>query len=126
MLQSALAHYIAGGGLARHIARARRQYVHRRALLLDRLGGRGDLELAALDGGLHAVIRLQPVVPAARRAVEARALGVRVVTLASYFAERTPENGLVIGYGAPTDLQLAQALDILTGLIDRRAAGLPQ
>jgi GntR family transcriptional regulator/MocR family aminotransferase len=122
VLQSALANYIAGGGLARHIARARRQYAHRRALLLERLGGRTDLQLAALDGGLHAVIRLQPEVPAGRLAEEALALGVRVVTLASYFSERTPENGLVIGYGAPADLQLARALDILTGLIDRISA----
>ena len=104
VLQSALANYITGGGLARHIARARRHYSHRRALLLDRLGGREDLQLAALDGGLHAVIRLQPDIPAARLAEEALALGVRVVTLGSYFFGRTPENGLVIGYGAPTDL----------------------
>ncbi|MBD1541341.1 PLP-dependent aminotransferase family protein [Arthrobacter sp. IA7] len=125
VMQSALATYIAGGGLARHIARARRQYAHRRELLLDRLGGRRDVQLAALDGGLHAVIRLQPSVPAGRLAEEALALGVRVVTLASYFAERTPENGLVIGYGAPTDLQLARALDIIAGILDRTAGGSP-
>ncbi|HEY3574657.1 MAG TPA: PLP-dependent aminotransferase family protein [Arthrobacter sp.] len=123
VMQSALANYIAGGGLARHIARARRQYAHRRELLLDRLGGREDVQLAALDGGLHAVIRLQPNVPAGRLAEEALALGVRVVTLASYFAERTPENGLVIGYGAPTDLELARAVDIIAGLLDRMAGG---
>ncbi|MFE4837005.1 PLP-dependent aminotransferase family protein [Arthrobacter sp. NPDC056691] len=123
VMQSALANYIAGGGLARHIARARRQYAHRRELLLDRLGGRADLQLAALDGGLHAVIRLQPGVPAGRVAQEALALGVRVVTLASYFAERAPENGLVIGYGAPTDLELARALDIIAGILDRTAGG---
>jgi GntR family transcriptional regulator/MocR family aminotransferase len=121
VLQSALAHYIAGGGLARHIARARRQYAHRRELLLNRLGGRADVRLAALDGGLHAVIRLPQNVPAGRVAEEALQLGVRVVTLASYFAEQPPENGLVIGYGAPTDLQLARALDIMAGILDRMA-----
>ena len=121
VLQSALAHYIAGGGLARHIARARRQYAHRRELLLHRLGERADVQLAALDGGLHAVIRLQPNVPAERVAEEALELGVRLVTLASYFSERPAENGLVIGYGAPTDLQLARALDIIAGILDRMA-----
>nr|WP_306926585.1 PLP-dependent aminotransferase family protein [Arthrobacter globiformis] len=125
VMQSALANYIAGGGLARHIARARRQYAHRRELLLDRLGGRTDVQLAALDGGLHAVIRLQWNVPAERLAEEALGQGVRVVTLASYFAERTPENGLVMGYGAPTDLQLARALDIIAGILDRMAGGPP-
>jgi GntR family transcriptional regulator/MocR family aminotransferase len=123
VMQSALANYIAGGGLARHIARARRQYAHRRILLLERLGGRADVQLAALDGGLHAVIRLQPDVPAERLAAQALEHGVQVVTLASYFSERTPENGIVIGYGAPTDLQLAHALDVIAGILDRIADG---
>jgi GntR family transcriptional regulator / MocR family aminotransferase len=54
-------------------------------------------------------------------AEEALELGVRLVTLASYFSERPAENGLVIGYGAPTDLQLARALDIIAGILDRMA-----
>lgn len=117
ILQSALAHYIHGGGLSRHITRARREYSHRRSLLIERLGSREDLELAALDGGLHAVIRFEQP-DAADLAAKALQLGVRVIPLAGYYADRAPMNGLVIGYGAVTDLQLAQALNILGKLLD--------
>ncbi|WP_162943803.1 PLP-dependent aminotransferase family protein [Arthrobacter celericrescens] len=123
ILQSALADYVDGGGLARHIARARRQYAHRRALMLDRLGTRDGLELAALDGGLHAIIRIGGKVDARVVVEEALKQGVCVVALEGYFAEAAPENGLVIGYGAPSDLELARALDIITAIIDRMAKG---
>ena len=117
VLQSALAHYIQGGGLSRHITRARREYAHRRALLIERLGNREDVELGALDGGLHAVIRFQGK-DAAALSAEALQQGVRVVPLAGYYADRPPANGLVIGFGAPTDLQLTTALDVIAGLLD--------
>ena len=121
ILQSALANYVDGGGLARHIARARRQYAHRRALMIDRLGARDDLKLAALDGGLHAIIRIDEQVDAREVVQEAFNQGVCVVALEDYFAEGAAENGLVIGYGAPSDLQLARALDVITAIIDRKA-----
>lgn len=117
LLQSALAHYIQGGGLSRHTTRARREYSHRRALLMERLGPRQDLELGALDGGLHAVIRFQRP-DAAALAARALQQGVRVVPLAGYYADRPPMNGLVLGYGAVTDLQLAQSLNVIASLLD--------
>lgn len=117
VLQSALAHYIQAGGLSRHITRARREYSHRRALLIDRLGTRQDLELGALEGGLHAVIRFREP-NATALAAEALKKGVRVIPLAGYYADRPPVNGLVIGYGAVTDLQLSEALNVLGNLLD--------
>ncbi|KUM42135.1 PLP-dependent aminotransferase family protein [Arthrobacter sp. EpRS71] len=116
VLQSAIAHYIHGGGLSRHITRARREYTHRRSLLIDRLGSRSNLELSALDGGLHAVVRFKNP-EATNVAAAALELGVRVIPLAAYYADRPPENGLVLGYGAASDLQLAKAFTILTDLI---------
>ena len=61
--------------------------------------------------------RLFPV-DAEDLAARALSRGVRIVPLAPYDAHRPPENGLVIGYGAPSDLQLTRALDILLQLID--------
>ncbi|UKA51658.1 PLP-dependent aminotransferase family protein [Arthrobacter sp. FW305-123] len=116
VLQSAIAHYIQAGGLSRHITRARREYAHRRELLIDRLGSRPGLELSALDGGLHAVVRFHHP-DASEVAAKALLLGVRVIPLAGYYADRPPENGLVLGYGAVTDLQLSKALTILLDLI---------
>ncbi|MET4620793.1 GntR family transcriptional regulator/MocR family aminotransferase [Arthrobacter sp. 2762] len=117
VLQSAIAYYLQGGGLSRHIARARREYSHRRSLLIERLGSRTDVELGALDGGLHAVIRFEQP-DAADLAAKALEQGVRVIPLAGYYAERPPVNGLVIGYGAVSDLQLSKALTILGALLD--------
>lgn len=119
VLQIALAHYIQGGGLARHISRARREYAHRRSMLIDRLAPLQGLELTGLDGGLHAVVRFD--LPDAG-AVTATALqqGVRVPTLADYYAERPPANGLVLGYGSVTDLQLSKALNIIGDLLRNR------
>jgi GntR family transcriptional regulator/MocR family aminotransferase len=117
VLQSALAHYIQGGGLSRHITRARREYSHRRSLLADRLGSRRDLELSALDGGLHAVIRFEKP-DASELAARALKQGIRVIPLAGYYTARPPVNGLVIGYGAVTDLQLIQALSVLDNLLN--------
>jgi GntR family transcriptional regulator / MocR family aminotransferase len=116
VLQSALAHYIQGGGLSRHISRARREYSHRRSLLIDRLGSRGDLQLSALEGGLHAVIRFETT-DAAELAAKALKQGVRLIPLADYYTDRTPMNGLVIGYGAVSDLHLIQALSVLESLL---------
>ncbi|XAS70186.1 PLP-dependent aminotransferase family protein [Micrococcaceae bacterium Sec5.1] len=120
VLQSALAYYLQGGGLSRHIARARREYSHRRSLLIERLGARTDVELAGLDGGLHAVIRFEQP-DAADLAAKALERGVRVIPLAGYYAERPPVNGLVIGYGAVSDLQLSKALTILGNLLDEHS-----
>lgn len=116
MLQSALAYYVHDGGLSRHIARARREYSHRRSLLMDRLGSLAHLELSALDGGLHAVIRFEKPA-AAELAALALKQGVRVVPLSGYYAEASAMNGLVIGYGGVTDLQLVQALNVLENLL---------
>lgn len=117
IMQLALAYYIQAGGVSRHIARARREYAHRRTLLLERLGSRRDLQITATDGGLHAVLRFHGR-DAQQLADEALRRGIRMATLAAYYADSPPENGLVIGYGAPTDLQLTQALDIIAGLLD--------
>ncbi|GAB3526816.1 MocR-like pyridoxine biosynthesis transcription factor PdxR [Arthrobacter monumenti] len=119
IMQSALAHYIQAGGLSRHIARARREYAHRRALLLERLGGGSDLRLGALDGGLHAILRFRGR-DAVQLADEALRRGIRMATLDAYYADREPENGLVIGYGAPSDLQLTEGLDVIIDLLDGR------
>ncbi|RBY91449.1 PLP-dependent aminotransferase family protein [Blastococcus sp. TF02A-30] len=119
--QVALAHYLAGGGFSRHTARAQREYGHRRGLVVAALGGRPDVALGALDGGLHVVVHL-PVGTAARdvvRAVGER--GVAVADLADYYAGPPPSAGVVLGYGAVTDLELRRGLAVLTEVLDAAA-----
>jgi GntR family transcriptional regulator/MocR family aminotransferase len=103
-VQAALAHFIDSGELSRHIRKATRVYAARHEQITEALHG----DLAAwLDpvpsaAGLHvcALLRTKasPVVD------RARALGVAVASLASYYASGPPRAGLVLGYGAiPTE-----------------------
>lgn len=118
ILQLALERYISGGGLARHIARARREYAHRRAIILERLGARKDITVSALDGGLHAVLELAPEVEAHTLAAHALEEGILIPALADYYASGVGKNGLILGYGAVTDLELTRVLGVLISLIE--------
>lgn len=117
--QLALAHYLRSGGLARNVARVRREYAHRRALVIDRLGAVPGVRLAGLDGGLHVVVHVDPATgpDASALVAGAAARGVRVTSLAEYAVLDRGQHGVVIGYGAPTDLELGRALDVLAGLL---------
>ena len=120
--QVALAHFLTGGGLARHTARARRDYGHRRGLVAQALGNRPDVTLGALDGGLHAVVHLPSSIDSAELVRAAADHGVVVADLADYYARRPPSSGVVLGYGAPSDLELRSALAVLQHLLDTARA----
>lgn len=117
--QPALARFIDEGHFAAHIRRMRRLYAARQEALLD--AGRRHLEglvdLAPDDAGLHLVGRLTPAtaarmddVEAARRAYEA---GVAVVALSTYRIRATQPPGLVLGYAAVSEDEIARAAERL-------------
>lgn len=127
--QHALALYLAEGSLARHTARRRRDYRHRRRLVLEALGPIAGVELTATNGGLHAVALLSNVPPAARAEHEAAlvaaiaARGVEVAGLAGYAVPGAPSDlpaGIVLGYAEPTTLELAQGLTVVAGVLRPR------
>lgn len=109
--QEAMAELLAGGAVRRHIAAARRDYAHRRRMVLDGLSRIAGASLTGLDGGLHAVLRLSSHEVAARVVARLAVDGVAVSPLADYSAvPGEGPAGLVLGYGSPTDTQLAEAL----------------
>lgn len=115
-VQLAVAHLIRSGALRRHIGRLRRDYAHKRRLILDRLPGLARLGVTAhaLHGGLHVVLAWQerPASAEVVRGLERR--GVRVADLAFYrVGPDAGQQGVVLGYGAATALQLDRALDAL-------------
>ncbi|MWB98363.1 PLP-dependent aminotransferase family protein, partial [Agromyces seonyuensis] len=109
--QDAAARLLESGALRRHIAAVRREYAHRRGLVLDALG---DLDLPGvrlrgLDGGLHGVLELPSAVVEDAVLDRLADAGVRVARLRDYRVE-TAAAGIIFGYAAPTDLRLAAAL----------------
>ena len=117
--QAALAHYLQSGGLARNVTRVRREYAHRRTLVIDKLGVLSGVRLDGLDGGLHVVVHIDAAGGADASALVAQAAerGVRVASLADYAVRGCGQHGLVLGYGAPTDLELSGALDVLVNIL---------
>ena len=116
--QRALALYLAEGDLARHTARRRRDYRHRRGLLLEAFAGVPGVELAATDGGLHAVVLLPGHGVAVERAIvgELAARGVLVESLSRYaVGEDSPSlpSGIVFGYAEPSTVVLLEAVGVM-------------
>ncbi len=116
-VQDALALFLADGGLRRHVARQRRSYAHRREMVIGSAARLpAGLALSGVDGGLHAVITWSAGHPEGT-ALRERLDRARIATghLADYrFAPDGSEaDGIVIGYAAPTDLQLLEALTVI-------------
>ncbi|UOE43531.1 PLP-dependent aminotransferase family protein [Agromyces larvae] len=118
-MQVAMAALVESGALRRHIATARRDYSHRRRLVIDALGAVPGTRLTALAGGLHAVLEFEPArgrtaaAHAERVSQTLAAEGVAVARLSAYaFDPDLPgtRDGLVIGYAAVGDAQLVEAL----------------
>ncbi|MDU0327191.1 PLP-dependent aminotransferase family protein [Microbacterium sp. KSW2-21] len=116
--QQALALYLGDGALARHTARRRRDYRHRRRLMLEAFAGVEGVTLTATDGGLHAVVLL----PGSAREAETRvvaalaARGIVVAPLAGYAVPGTETElppGLVFGYAEPSTPALMRAVETI-------------
>ncbi|MDF2992805.1 MAG: transcriptional regulator containing a DNA-binding domain and an aminotransferase domain [Microbacterium sp.] len=123
--QHALALYLAEGDLARHTARRRRDYRHRRRLLLEAFADVPGVELTATDGGLHAVVLLPALGSAgeSRIVAELGGRGIRVEPLSCYAAGATsPElpAGLVFGYAEPSTVALLEAVDVMIAVLRAR------
>lgn len=121
--QEAMAELLASGAVRRHIAAARRDYAHRRTLVIEALSGIDGAPLTGLDGGLHAVLRVPTHEIAARVVARLAADGVAISSLADYSAiPGEGPSGLILGYGSPSDTQLADALARLRAAVVRELA----
>lgn len=121
IVQLALASYLASGALRRHLARARRAYAHRRRLLIGFFAEVEWGSVSALDGGLHAVIRLPASVDSAEVVAELAACGVLVAPLDDYYVcGRSEHPGIVLSYGGSGDLALVRALNEVDAVVRAR------
>ncbi len=111
-VQVATAKFFESGGFRRYVARARREYRHRRSLLIETLAAQGlAANLTGLDGGLHAILRM----PAGRTGTEvAAALAARdvlVEAIAEFTQLDRADDAIAIGYGAEPVTRLTRGLE---------------
>ncbi|OZD46406.1 hypothetical protein CH252_21595 [Rhodococcus sp. 06-1477-1B] len=121
--QRALAHYLGDGALARHTARRRRDYRHRRTLLIDAFARVPGVELTAMDGGLHAVLLFTGAEDRVVAALAER--GLRVAPLGAYAVPGTPVDlpaGLVFGYAEASTVALMEAVETILTVVRAETA----
>ncbi|KRC61658.1 hypothetical protein ASE14_12535 [Agromyces sp. Root81] len=125
--QHAIAELLASGAVRRHIAVSRREYAHRRGLVLADLDGLPGAPLSGLAGGLHAVVELPDAAASAALVTRLASEGVAVAPLSDYSAVLGDERpGIVFGYAAPSDTQLVEGLArIRSAILDGLAGPWP-
>lgn len=121
-VQRALAGFLLGGHLERHIRRMRRHYAAKREALLDALDGLdGYAQVFGLEAGLHFCIELAPGLDASAVSRALRARGVVVTPLADCYAGPVTRQGLILGYGGLSPEEIVRGGRILVETI-RNAA----
>ena len=115
--QRAMAQYLADGALRLHTQRMRNRYRRRRAQVVAALAGVPGLRVQPMDGGLHAVVESSR--PEAEVVARLAASGVRVSPLSQYWSA-TDRTGIVFGFGAVTEPELAQALQLIARAMRQR------
>jgi GntR family transcriptional regulator / MocR family aminotransferase len=115
--QRAVLAMIESGDLDRHIRRMRREYAHRRDLIVSILSEPGlPGRLRGDTAGLHVVLELDGV-SEDQVAAQAWQRGVVVHTLRRYFGGPQSAQGLVIGYGSLSLSQVAAAAGVLRDVL---------
>ncbi len=124
--QLALADFIAGGHLERHVRRMRARLARRRAALIEalaqQLGERAQVRGA--DAGLHVLLRLDELalrdVRALREACRAR--GVGIYPAAPFYARPPRRAEVLLGYGALSEDAIREGVRRLRRALDELRA----
>ena len=125
--QAVLCDFIDGGHLFRHVRRMRRIYAARRAALVDAADRRlrGILELSETEAGLQVLGRL--LLPLGSQSVASVAASHEVVVtpLTRYARRPIRSDGLVLGFAAVDEGEIANGIARLAQAIDRLVKALP-
>ena len=112
--QRAVANYLRAGALRLHTQRMRQRYRRRRAMVVRSLAGVPGLAVYPMDGGLHAVVETSR--PEHEVVAALTASGVQVSPLSQYWSGTEARQGLVFGFGAVSEPELARGLALIAEL----------
>ena len=110
----ALAHFIASGQLATHLARAARTYAARRRALIAGLRDHApDLRISGVDAGLHLVADLPPSTREGLVQQRLGSAGLAVDVLGQFATVPLARQALVCGYALLPETQAAAAAAVI-------------
>ncbi len=124
--QAILARFIADGYYASHIRRMRAVYAVRHDALIDAIAGHFDDELPVIggDAGLHLVLGLPQHSDDVALAQEIGHAGVTVRAFSRYHMDQArSRKGLLLGYGAVREEEIATNFGVLAGVVRRSLQG---
>ncbi len=110
--QSVLADFIADGHFGRHLRRMRVVYTERRDALAHALSG-SALVMQPAPTGLNAVAHPRARIDVPAAAARARAAGITIAAISDFCITPRANDGLVLGFGASTPPEIAQAVPVL-------------
>lgn len=125
LTQVALAEFIKAGYYAAHIRRMRLIYASRRAALIaliEKWLGPGWLHPNDSNAGLHLVMSLPDWMSDVAVARAALQRGVVVRPLSRYYAGKSPESGLLLGFACLTEQQMQGPFSILVECLQAQQA----
>lgn len=122
--QPALATFIEEGFFAAHLRRTRKLYAQRQEKLVKVLQARMGhlLDVAPSEAGMHILARFRPELAMRLTDVEAveraRDKGLSISSLSGYYAASSGQQGLLLGYAAVPEAQMAEAVDRLARALE--------
>ncbi len=117
--QAVLAEFMRAGHFATHVARMRRLYRRRRALLLEELRRclSGGLEVSVPDGGLHLLVRLPPGLDDLELARRGEDRGLGLTPLSKFCLRARLDKALLLGFAALDDEEIRDGVRRLCQLL---------
>jgi GntR family transcriptional regulator/MocR family aminotransferase len=116
--QLALASLLTAGEYERHIVRARHAYRRRRDLLLDALTARfPQLQVSGTAAGMQLLLPLPGQTDDTALAQAAATRGVGITALSPLHLARSPDRGLLLGFGRLPDHKIPLAVDALWAVL---------
>jgi GntR family transcriptional regulator/MocR family aminotransferase len=115
----AVARFIEVGELERHLARIRRLYRVRRDALVTALHEHlGDVvAIGPAEAGIHLLAGLPDGADDVAIAHNAEQLGIEFTPLSPHYYSTSPRQGLLLGFGALPEEQLARGIELLAPLV---------
>jgi len=123
LAQWALAKFISEGLLNKHIRRCHSIYAGRRERILARLAGdlRPWMEAIPSTAGFHMAVMFKVPVNLPLLVELARKVEIGLYPLTGFFADASPRDGLMLGFGAIETLDIDPALDRLRDVLTQIA-----